>query len=73
MLKLLERQRSLTIWLEPIDHIRLHKAETAKKKDCRFDPQGLASLRRSFVALKLLDAPPDMSKLYVAAFKPDVQ
>ena len=40
------------------------------KKDCRFDPQGLATLERSFRDLKLLDTPPDMSKLYTEAFQP---
>ena len=84
----------LAAWLETIDYMRSHKAETVKiesgvtgfsaavmakeydltigmfKKDCRFDPQGLATLQRSFVDLKLLDAPPDMSKLYTEAFQP---
>ena len=39
-------------------------------KDCRFDAESLATLRRSFVELKLLSAPPDMSKLYTEAFLP---
>jgi NitT/TauT family transport system substrate-binding protein len=37
---------------------------------CRFDPQSLATLRRSFVELKALDAEPDMSKLYTEAYLP---
>jgi NitT/TauT family transport system substrate-binding protein len=40
------------------------------KNDCTFDAESLANLRRSFVELKLLDAPPDMSKLYTDAFMP---
>jgi ABC-type nitrate/sulfonate/bicarbonate transport system substrate-binding protein len=39
-------------------------------KDCRFDAQALATLQRSFVELKTLDAPPDMSKLYTEAYLP---
>ncbi|HVA15696.1 MAG TPA: ABC transporter substrate-binding protein [Stellaceae bacterium] len=37
---------------------------------CRFDPQSLATLRRSFVQLKLLETEPDMSKLYTEAYLP---
>jgi ABC-type nitrate/sulfonate/bicarbonate transport system substrate-binding protein len=83
----------LAAWLETIDYMRSHKAETVKievavtgfpptvmareydltigmfKKDCRFDPQGLATLKRSFSDLKLLETPPDMSKLYTEAFQ----
>jgi ABC-type nitrate/sulfonate/bicarbonate transport system substrate-binding protein len=40
------------------------------KKDCRFDPQGLATLARSFQELKLTDKPLDMAKLYTEAFQP---
>ncbi|HEY7247190.1 MAG TPA: ABC transporter substrate-binding protein [Xanthobacteraceae bacterium] len=81
-------------WIETIDFIRTHKAETVKieseitgfpesvmskdyditvgmfTKDCRFDPESLATLKRSFVDLKLLPAPPDMSALYTEAFLP---
>jgi len=39
------------------------------KKDCRFDPEGLATLKRSFSDLKLLATPPDMSKLYTEEFQ----
>ena len=39
-------------------------------KSCRFGPQSLATLSRSFVELKLLPAAPDMSKLYTTAFFP---
>lgn len=84
----------LAAWLETIDYMRAHKAETVKiesvatgfspnvmakeydltigmfKNDCRFDPQGLATLKRSFADLKLLDTSPDMSKLYTEEFQP---
>jgi ABC-type nitrate/sulfonate/bicarbonate transport system substrate-binding protein len=39
-------------------------------KDCRFDAESLANLKRSFIDLKLLPEPPDMSKLYTAEFVP---
>jgi hypothetical protein len=39
-------------------------------KDCKFDAESLATLKRSFVDLKLLAAPPDMSALYTEAFLP---
>lgn len=39
-------------------------------KDCKFDEQSLANLKRSFVDLKLVETPPDMSKLYTEAFLP---
>jgi NitT/TauT family transport system substrate-binding protein len=39
-------------------------------KDCRFDPGSLETLRRSFVDMKLIDAEPDMSKLYTEAYIP---
>jgi NitT/TauT family transport system substrate-binding protein len=38
--------------------------------DCKFDSQSLDTLGRSFIELKLLSAPPDMSKLYSEAFLP---
>jgi NitT/TauT family transport system substrate-binding protein len=38
--------------------------------DCRFDPESLSTLRRSFVDLKVLDTSPDMSKLYTEAYLP---
>ena len=38
--------------------------------DCKFDRESLANLERSFVDLKLVDAAPDMSKLYSDAFNP---
>lgn len=84
----------IAAWLETIDYIRVHKAETVKResalshfderimadeydltigmftKDCRFDAESLATLKRSFIALKLLDSEPDMSKLYTEEFLP---
>jgi ABC-type nitrate/sulfonate/bicarbonate transport system substrate-binding protein len=81
-------------WIETIDFIRSHKAETVKiesevtgfsesvmardyditvgmfTRDCRFDPESLATLKRSFIELKLLPTPPDMSALYSEAFLP---
>jgi NitT/TauT family transport system substrate-binding protein len=39
-------------------------------EDCKFDPESLATLKRSFVDLNLLSTPPDMSKLYTEAFLP---
>jgi NitT/TauT family transport system substrate-binding protein len=39
-------------------------------KDCRFDAESLATLKRSFAELKLLPTTPDMSKLYTEAFIP---
>jgi ABC-type nitrate/sulfonate/bicarbonate transport system substrate-binding protein len=38
--------------------------------DCRFDPESMTTLKRSFLDMKLLDAPPDMSKLYSEAYLP---
>jgi len=84
----------LAAWLDTLDYIRAHKAETVKiesrvtgnpedveskdydltigmlTKTCKFDPQALATLSRSFVELKILAAPPDMSKLYTEAYLP---
>jgi NitT/TauT family transport system substrate-binding protein len=39
-------------------------------KDCRFDPESLSTLRRSFVELKLVEGEPDMSKLYTENYLP---
>jgi hypothetical protein len=38
--------------------------------DCRFDRNSLATLRQSFLDMKLLDEAPDMSKLYSEAYLP---
>ncbi|HUZ72796.1 MAG TPA: ABC transporter substrate-binding protein [Stellaceae bacterium] len=38
--------------------------------ECTFDAESLANLKRSFIDLKLLSSPPDMSKLYTKAFMP---
>ncbi len=39
-------------------------------KDCRFDAESIAALKRSFADLKLLPTTPDMSKLYTDRFIP---
>jgi ABC-type nitrate/sulfonate/bicarbonate transport system substrate-binding protein len=81
-------------WLETVDYMRAHKAETVKitsqvnhfsetvmareydltigmhTHDCRFEPEALATLKRSFVEMKLVDGEPDMSKLYTEAYLP---
>lgn len=36
-----------------------------------FDPKGLAAIRQSLVDTKILDTPPDMSKLYTEKFLPN--
>lgn len=87
-------RRFLAAWLETIDFISTHKAETVKiesaitgysesvmskeydvtkgmfSKDCKFDPDSLANLKRAFIDQKLVESPPDMSKLYTEAFLP---
>lgn len=84
----------LAAWLETIDYISTHKAETVKiesevtgysesvmakeydvtrgmfSKDCKFDADSIANLRRAFIDQKLVESPPDMSKLYTEAFLP---
>jgi len=39
-------------------------------RDCKFDAASLANLKRAFVDQKLVETPPDMSKLYTEAFLP---
>jgi ABC-type nitrate/sulfonate/bicarbonate transport system substrate-binding protein len=39
-------------------------------KDCRFEPEALATLKRSFVEMKLFEGEPDMSKLYTEIYLP---
>jgi NitT/TauT family transport system substrate-binding protein len=39
-------------------------------KDCRFDAESLATLKRSFVEMKLVEGEPDMAKLYTEAYLP---
>jgi NitT/TauT family transport system substrate-binding protein len=39
-------------------------------KDCRFDQESLATLKRSFLEQKVLETVPDMSTLYTEAFLP---
>jgi ABC-type nitrate/sulfonate/bicarbonate transport system substrate-binding protein len=81
-------------WLETVDYMRAHKAETVKitsdinhfsenvmareydftigmhTHDCRFEPEALATLKRSFVEMKLVEGEPDMAKLYTEAYLP---
>ena len=84
----------MAAWIETVDYMRTHKAETVKitsginqfsenvmsreydltigmhTKDCRFDPEALAVLKRSFGEMKLMEGEPDMSKLYTQAYLP---
>jgi NitT/TauT family transport system substrate-binding protein len=39
-------------------------------KDCRFDPDALAVLKRSFGEMKLMEGEPDMAQLYTEAYLP---
>jgi NitT/TauT family transport system substrate-binding protein len=39
-------------------------------KDCRFDAESIANLKRAFIDQKLVESPPDMSKLHTEAFLP---
>ena len=39
-------------------------------KDCKFDAESLATLKRSFGDVKILSPPPYMSKLHTSAFLP---
>jgi ABC-type nitrate/sulfonate/bicarbonate transport system substrate-binding protein len=39
-------------------------------RDCKFDAASIANLKRAFVDQKLVNSPPDMSKLYTEAFLP---
>jgi NitT/TauT family transport system substrate-binding protein len=39
-------------------------------KDCKFDAQSLANLQRSFIDLKIVKTPPNMSTLYTEAYLP---
>jgi NitT/TauT family transport system substrate-binding protein len=87
-------KRFLVAWLETIDYLVAHKAETVKieaevthyseavmtkeydltatkfSRDCKFDAEALANLKRAFVDQKLVETPPDMSTLYTEAFLP---
>jgi NitT/TauT family transport system substrate-binding protein len=89
-----ELKAFLAGWLETIDYLVSHKAETVKiesevthyseavmtkeyditaskfSRDCKFDAEALANLKRAFVDQKLVDTPPDMSTLYSEAFLP---
>jgi hypothetical protein len=52
-------RRSFTSWRPP------RYTET-----CKFDAEGIATLKKAFVDLKLVDGVPDMSKLHTEAFVP---
>jgi ABC-type nitrate/sulfonate/bicarbonate transport system substrate-binding protein len=43
---------------------------TASKfnRDCKFNAESLANLKRAFVDQKLVDTPPDMAKLYTEGY-----
>ena len=82
----------IAAWIETVDHMRAHKAETVKitsgitqfsetvmareydftigmhTKDCRFDPDSMATLKQSFHEMKLVEGEVEMSKLYTEAF-----
>jgi NitT/TauT family transport system substrate-binding protein len=82
----------LAAWIETVDYMRAHKAETVKiesainhfdedvmsreydfvigmyTKACRFDAASLATLKRSFGEMKLIEGEPDMSKLYTETY-----
>jgi NitT/TauT family transport system substrate-binding protein len=84
----------LAAWIETVDYMRAHKAETVKiesgitgfpeavmskeydltigmfTKGCAFDAESLVTLKRSFIDLKLVSTPPEMSTLYSEAFLP---
>lgn len=84
----------LAAWIETVNYMRAHKAETVKitsgithfsenvmsreydltigmhTKDCRFDPESMATLKRTFREMKLVEGEPDMSKLYTEAYVP---
>jgi NitT/TauT family transport system substrate-binding protein len=81
-------------WIETIDFMLTHKAETVKLeteinhfddtvmsreydlvkgmyvKDCRFDAESIANLKRSFGDMKLIEGDVDMSKLYTEKYLP---
>jgi NitT/TauT family transport system substrate-binding protein len=84
----------LAAWIETVDYMRAHKADTVKitsginhfsesvmsreydltigmhTKDCRFEPEALATLKRSFVDMKLIEGEPDISKFYTEIYLP---
>jgi ABC-type nitrate/sulfonate/bicarbonate transport system substrate-binding protein len=63
-------EREVTGFSETVQSREYDIVTSMFTKDCRFDPESLATLKRSFVELGLLDAPPDMSKLYTEAYLP---
>ncbi|HUB96121.1 MAG TPA: ABC transporter substrate-binding protein [Stellaceae bacterium] len=71
-----DRDRSITIAAkmtglpEPIEAREFDITLPMFNLDGRFDADTLATLKRSFADLKLLDTPPDMAKLYTEEFLP---
>jgi NitT/TauT family transport system substrate-binding protein len=60
----------ITGFPEPIMTKEYDLVKAMWNKDCRFNPDSLASLKHSFVELKILDSEPDMAKLYSEAYLP---
>jgi len=84
----------LVAWLETIDYMLSHKAETVAitqkitgfsesvmsreydfvrdmySRDCKFRPESMATLKRSFVELKRIEESVDLTKLYTEEFLP---
>jgi len=55
------------------ENVMAQEYDTVKgmySKDCKFDAESLATLKQSFLDLKVLSEPLDMSKLYTEAFLP---
>lgn len=65
-----EIERGVTGFSEAVQSREYDIVVSMFTKDCRFDGESLATLKRSFIDLHLLDTPPDMSKLYNEAYLP---
>jgi len=63
-------ERGVTNFSEAVQSKEYDIVVSIFTKDCRFDVESLATLKRSFIDLHLLDTPPDMSKLYSEAYLP---
>jgi NitT/TauT family transport system substrate-binding protein len=63
-------ESSVTGFSESVMSQEYDVANSMFTKDCKFDAESLDTLKRSFVDLDLLSAPPDMSKLYTEAYLP---
>ncbi len=62
--------RTITGFSQEVQDHEYDQAMPMFNDDGKFDAQSLATLKRSFAALKLLDYTPDMSKLYTEEFLP---